>query len=469
MIDTSKKQTRTRRGRADVALLMVTAFALVLLGVFWYFSSLGDAYKLAFLITETVVISIVLWQACDPFAETAQWIGKTYRLPGSVRGATLDAIASSLPEFFSGIFFVLVLATSSAGQTNMAAAVGEGYSSTIAVCAGSAIYNMILIPAVCALMISFYRKDRQVIEVERDVVWRDGLFFLACEMVLLVCLYQDSIKWWMGAAFVLLYVLYVTKLRYDAKVYREYYDKVKVAYDERPALYDTPNKEVYLALRDKGVKVDRATTSRIRQSLRHGEKDADARDNNEDVADIAGVFFHCCHIPLTRVTAWSLIAISTTIAAGSCYFLVHAVHQTASILNVPTFFVAVILAAAASSLPDTFLSIGAARRGDDSGAISNAFGSNIFDICICLSVPLLLACALNGWQPISLMQDGQPMAGLVGLRVLLFVLTTLTLIIIWHKREVSRNKAFILCGLYSVFIGYAVLGSLDVKVLGYTL
>ena len=160
------------------------------------------------------------------------------------------------------------------------------------------------------------------------------------------------------------------------------------------------------------------------------------------------------------MTAWAIILLTTLAAAAACYFLVEVTRELAVVLNVPTFFVAVIVAAAASSVPDTFLSVGSGLRGDDSGAVSNAFGSNIFDICVCLSVPLLVNSYLLGWKPVSLLQDGEPIPGLVGLRILLVVLTILTLAIIWHKRQLTRGKALVLCGLYLVFVAYAVLGSM---------
>jgi hypothetical protein len=53
--------------------------------------------------------------------------------------------------------------------------------------------------------------------------------------------------------------------------------------------------------------------------------------------------------------------------------------------------------------------------------------------------------------------------------MLLWVLTLMTLVIIWHKRRVTRTKGVILCALYCVFIAYAVLGSLDVEIFGYSL
>jgi len=460
MSEAPVEDRRTEKDGIDLGMLLIALLTVLLMVMFWH-----RGWTLAFLLAETVVISIVLWQACDPFAEAAQWVGRTYRLPGSVRGATLDAIASSLPELFSGIFFVILMAASSTDPGAMAQTVGEGYGSTIATCAGSAIYNMILIPGVCALVISVRRASRPAIDVERDVVWRDGLFFLACEALLLYFLFQDTMHWWMGAAFVALYVLYVAKLQRDARAYRRHFREVKQVFDETGL--DAPWRETKRALAERGARIDRGTVARIKQALRQGH--GDEPEDDEEVGGSAGVFFRCLRVPLNRGTAWGVIAASTAVAAVACYFLVEAVYATADKLGVAPFFVAVILAAAASSLPDMFLSIGAARRGDDSGAISNAFGSNIFDICICLSLPLLLACFLNGWQPISLLQDGKPMAGLVGLRMLLWVLSLLTLAIIWHKRRVTRVNGIILCALYCVFIAYAILGSLDVEIFGYAL
>jgi len=163
---------------------------------------------------------------------------------------------------------------------------------------------------------------------------------------------------------------------------------------------------------------------------------------------------------LNHFSAWGVILVSTLVTGVACYWLVSVTRATAEQLDIPVFFVAVILAAAASSVPDTFLSIGAATRGDDSGAVSNAFGSNIFDICICLSIPLLVNSYLNGWQPVRLMQDGKPLPGLVGIRILLCVLTLVTLLIMWHKRQLTRTKALVLCALYAMFVAYAVAGSL---------
>lgn len=55
-----------------------------------------------------------------------------------------------------------------------------------------------------------------------------------------------------------------------------------------------------------------------------------------------------------------------------------------------TTLVASIAVAAGTSIPDLFTSISAARKGEVSLAVSNALGSNTFDVLICLGVPYAL-------------------------------------------------------------------------------
>ena len=75
--------------------IIVTVAALALMGVLWLLclrtenqGTLHQALTCAFLMSQVVVISLVIWQACDPFADAAQWIGKQFRIPGSIRRST---------------------------------------------------------------------------------------------------------------------------------------------------------------------------------------------------------------------------------------------------------------------------------------------------------------------------------------------------------------------------------------------
>lgn len=457
-----------------VTLLSIAAFA----GLYFANDSApSTTVKVAFLLSQVVLISIVIWQACDPFADAAQWIGKKFHIPGSVRGATLDAIASSLPELFTGVFFVLFAIMFSADSqphdtnevansnevrtdnsdgsddakenSDLSSHIGNGFGNAIATCAGSAVYNMILIPAFCALVISFYRKERPTIDVETEVISRDGMWFLFCSVLLIVFLFGNVMYWWMGVVFLVLYAFYVLQLYSHARDHRR---KVKAIQERLNNASNQQKKTVNIVkkLAKDGISVSASLVEQVRSGY-----DEDEVDDDEG----AGIFFGYFEIGLSQFSAWAIILVSTVIAAAACYWLVEVTLATARVLAVPEFFVAVTLAAAASSVPDTFLSIGAAMRGDDSGAVSNAFGSNIFDICICMAIPLLINSALLEWGAVPLTANGKPLAGLVDLRILLAVLTILTLAIMWHRKQLTRFKAIVLCALYGLFIAYAVAGS----------
>lgn len=350
----------------------------------------------------TVVISVAMWMACDPFADAAQWIGKRLGIPGSVRGATLDAIASSMPELSVGILFVYEF---------------DDFGASVATCAGSAVYNMILIPALCALAISFHRKDRPYIGVGRDVLFRDGMWFLLSETVLILLLFFGRFEWWAAVLLLGLYVGYLVHLYRDANSHR------------------------------RQIRAERA------ELLASGTADEDDDDADDAVVNILG---GALSIPLNGIVAVATIVITTSIVVFASHILVDSCQSLSKALDVPSFFIAVIVVAAASSMPDTMLSMAAALRGDDAGAVSNAFGSNTFDVNICLSLPILIYVIRNNGAGIELEQSG----GILALGSLLWVLSALTLYVIGQKYRVGRPRAFVLIVLYLVFIGYAVLGSL---------
>ena len=68
---------------------------------------------------------------------------------------------------------------------------------------------------------------------------------------------------------------------------------------------------------------------------------------------------------------------------------------SAESLGVAPYFTAVVLGTAATSVPDTILSYKDAMKGDYDDAVANAVGSNIFDICVALGLPLALYTGLQ--------------------------------------------------------------------------
>ena len=62
----------------------------------------------------------------------------------------------------------------------------------------------------------------------------------------------------------------------------------------------------------------------------------------------------------------------------------------------PIYFVSVVLASAATSVPDTIISYKDAMKGNYDDAVANALGSNIFDVCFALGLPLFLFTLIYG-------------------------------------------------------------------------
>ena len=393
--------------------IFVAALGLTL--VFFIVSNQYSSWliELGFILSACAEISILIAEACDPFADAAQWVGIRLRLPPSVRGATLDAVASSMPELFTGLFFVTIALFGTQDDQSQMLASAEGYGSTVATCAGSSIYNLILIPALCAIVVSFSRRERPQIAVPREVIHRDGMWVIFTQAGLLVFLFQEKLEWWMGVAALLTYSVYVLHL--------------------------------YLA------------TRQFRNQL--SESNTEARETDSQTASACFGYFD---IRLNGFTSTMVIISATAVAALACYLLVDLTNQSAHKLGVSPFFVAVILTAAVSSIPDTFMSLGSARRGDDAGAMSNVFGSNVFDVCIGMSIPLIVSCYLHQWEPIELvMSNGETMDGVVGLRIFLFILTGVAMACMWHLKQINRRTGILFCALYASFVIYAILGALE--------
>lgn len=413
MAATENKSNQSKKKLNSSFKIFISALILTL--TFFILSNQYTSWliDLGFILAACAAISILIAEACDPFADAAQWIGIRLQLPPSVRGATLDAVASSMPELFTGLFFVTIALFGTQNDQGQMLASAEGYGSTVATCAGSSIYNLILIPALCAIVVSFSRRDRPYIEVSREVIHRDGMWVIFTQAGLLIFLFQEKLEWWMGVAALLAYFVYVLHL--------------------------------YLA------------TRQFRKKLTEREIEM----GNADF-QTASVCFGYFKIRLNGFTSTVVIILATAIAAIACYLLVDLTNQSAHKLGVSPFFVAVILTAAVSSIPDTFMSLGSARRGDDAGAMSNVFGSNVFDVCIGMSIPLIVSCYLHQWEPIELvMSNGETMTGVVGLRIFLFILTAVAMACMWHLKQINRRTGILFCALYASFVIYAILGALE--------
>jgi Ca2+/Na+ antiporter len=357
-----------------------------------------------------IVCCIIIWRASDGFTTASDFVGRN--LSEGVRGATINAIASSMPEVFTSLFFLFYLKDV------------DGFSGGIGATAGSAIFNSMIIPSFVILVVIFSGLTKKII-VSSKVYLRDGISLIIAELFFIVIISGTSLHWYHGLVLILVYVLYISFMF--------------------------------------GTMTRKRNACNAREQLI--EPRAKVRSSMWAFAtfDFERVFLGKSKVMNKRI-AWNLL-ISTTLAmAIVCFLLVQACEWLGSDqytipylgtfegLGIPVIFVALILAAAASSIPDTIISMKDAKKGNYDDAVSNALGSNIFDICFAMGFPLFLYTLIYG--PIHMTPGIIELSSEI--RMLLLILTIVTIGIYILGKGLGLVKAILLLLLYVVFTMYIV-------------
>jgi cation:H+ antiporter len=112
-----------------------------------------------------VAVSVaVIWKGSEYFEESAERLSKHYGLPIAVHGAIVVAAGSSFPEISS-----IVIST----------VLHDDFSLGVGAIVGSAIFNLLIIPALSA----FYSEE---LETTRDIVHKDAQFYVISVLVLFI-------------------------------------------------------------------------------------------------------------------------------------------------------------------------------------------------------------------------------------------------------------------------------------------
>ena len=359
-----------------------------------------------------VFCCIVIWKASDGFETSSEYLGRN--MSEGVRGATINAIASSMPELFTTIFFLWFLKDT------------DGFSGGIGTTAGSAIFNGMIIPAVVIFAVLSSNASTKI-EVSKKVILRDGLSLIIAEAILILLISGDTLMWWHGLVLMLTYGAYITYMLTSMK-------KVDNEEDDN----EDDDDEIESVGFFKGL-----FTLNL-EGLVIGNKEINTRNS------------------------WQLLILSMLIIGSACLLLVVACEFIGSDtytflgyefngLNIPIMFVAVILASAATSVPDTIISVRDAKNGNYNDAVANALGSNIFDICFALGFPLFMYCLIYG--PINM--DPTVVEFSSELRILLLVFTILAFFVYYIGKYMGKIKAYILLAMYILFTAYICGRSLD--------
>ena len=172
----------------------------------------------------------------------------------------------------------------------------------------------------------------------------------------------------------------------------------------------------------------------------------DARDHRARVA--AGAEEINAIRPLWE---WGKMAASLVLIVAGVEGLIRVALGLGAALETPPFLWGLTIIAIGTSLPDTLVSIQAARRGRSVVSLANVLGSNIFDLLVAVPVGVLIA----GSAPVDFAVAAPMMAFLTLATIVLFAQLRTGLMI-------SRAECWLLLGFYGVFVGWMVLETVGV-------
>jgi len=328
---------------------------------------------------------------CNLFEPAADYLGRNMK--DGVKGATINAVGSSLPELFTTLILLFL-------YRDM-----DGFSGGVATTAGSAVFNAVLIPACAILAVTMWARATDTIEVSRKVLLRDGIFVIIAEVVLIIFLGHHTMYWWMGAALLGIYLLYFGALMWG------------------------------------GWSID-------------DDDDDDDDDEEEDLVPgaLVGDLLTALKggdVGLDTPRAWGFLMGGVSLVGLFCFVLSEATVQLAETWDVPLFLTTVIFAAAATSVPDTILSVKDALKGNYDDAVANAIGSNIFDVCISLGLPLTIYGIVVG--PVDLAAHADE-----GVQVIRWVMLGFTVVVLamFFPGKVGKKAGLAMLAMYGSWVLY---------------
>lgn len=321
------------------------------------------------------------------FVPSIDKLAERMKLSSDAAGATLLAAGSSAPEFFTSLIAVLGLA----GENN-----GDVGAGTIV---GSAIFNVLIIIGASALFKS--------VKLQWKPVIRDMLMYSLTVILLALAFLDGKIILIEAIGFVVLYGVYV----YVVVHWREWLH------------YEDQESDVSEIIVPKN-KLHILTHKLIGKIV----PDVERRPK------LYGVTF----------------IISVLIIALVSWVLVEQVIIVADVLHINSVFLALTVLAAGTSIPDLIGSIVVAKQGRGDMAVSNAVGSNVFDILIGLGLPWLIYGIYHGGKEIPVSTDNL----LASILLLFATVAAIFFLFVLRNWKIGHKSGLFLIALYCAYVVY---------------
>jgi cation:H+ antiporter len=324
----------------------------------------------AFILGGTLFGSALLWLSCSRLEESTHRLAMHYGIPDAVKGSVLLAISSSMPELVTAVLAPLA---------------HHDFELGLAAIIGSAIYNILVIPA-----FSVYARGR-ALQANRDLVYREAQFYLVSVAMLMLIL----------SLTVIYNGLEPTLMPDGRRIFRGEFTRTLAFFPL--LLYG-----LYLFIQFEEVKRQRADHP---------------RQEGINALKEWGILLGC--IVLILVGVEMLLRVAITLGEA---------------LETPTFLWGMTIVAAATSIPDTFVSVRASVMGRVESSLSNVLGSNVFDLLVAVPVGVMLVGAIE----VNFTQ-------IVPMMTFLVVATIVMLVFMLRDMELSMRESHAMILLYAAF------------------
>ena len=411
---------------------------------------------------------------CDNyFVLSLYHICSRLRMAKDVAGATFMAIGSSAPTLFIAV--VSIFFTDNAGDVGLGTVVG------------STIFNTLFIVAICAMAAS------TPLSVSTWPLMRDAFVYTMGTFTLVFTVRDRRVFWWEAIIFVYIYIFYIVVMYFNRPLsklfYRltnsasQKYEIVKDELEQSSADFLASPKNTEKQQKSNMKLKEQRDLEKERLFEQHQPIDISEDDTYtaeleqfenkqqsplrvpEGVANkitwVLGfpVFFlfyvtipPCCK---KQWAEWYLVTFSMSVLWMGLlsYVLVWMVCIIGYTFDIPDCIMGMTFLAAGSSIPDVMASVIVVRQGSADMAISNAIGSNVFDM-LCLGVPWLMKTAvLDPGAPVLIQSQSIMVSAMLLIGSIVF--TVIAIHLNDWKLDFKLGIVFLL--VYIVFIALATL------------
>lgn len=343
---------------------------------------------------QIVAACWLLAKGCGAFEQAANYFGRN--MPAGIKGATVNAVGSSMPEMMSGFVLLFWYNDPSA------------FAIALGITAGSGVFNTAVIPPL-AILFARDKEGKPVKEISLDPgnLRRDVAFVIVTDVLLIGLLFYGYISIGWAITLNLVYVLYAFVIWMDSK--------------------DSNQSDI------------------------EPYEEEELGDYGNWLVNMANCNFKSALFPNTTLTNFSstvVFVLSLVVITFGSHVLVEGVMGASNVLGIPDFIAGLLLGAAASSLPDTIISVQDAKKGRYEDAIANPLASNTFDTSISLGLPLVLWLLWTGNDGIAIVGENME-----ALRISVVAMSAAVgLSLIYQHKAITRGVAWWILSGYGLWM-----------------